>query len=198
MALAAEAIVCPDLAKSAARDAPASSLPGTPGSSVYLLRGFGGVFSAGLDEIEGRLRSAGVDSHIGGHLTWRSVANAILVRQAEAGNDPVVLIGHSLGANAAISIAETLDRKNVRVRYLVTFAATAPDPLPGNVERAVNFYFSHDGWGKPLVPGPRFKGRLENRDFAGSREVGHFNIDKLPLLQSEVVRDTLLVLKRRL
>jgi len=163
------------------------------GGSVYLLRGFAGVFSAGIDAIDAQLRSAGVDAQIGSHLGWRSVAESILARSASG---PVVLIGHSLGANAVISIAEVLERQNVKVQYLATFAATAPDPLPGNIERVVNFYFSHDGWGRPLVPGARFRGDLENRDFAGSADIGHFNIDKQPALQSEVVRDTLAALRR--
>lgn len=196
MALAAGGMPHPAEAVSARRHNPAASAPEARGSSVYLLRGFAGVFSAGLDAIETQLRSAGVDAHIGGHLAWRSVADAIVARQAQAGGGPVILIGHSLGANAAISIAEMLEPQNIGVRYLATFAATAPDPLPGNVERAVNFFFSRDGWGEPLVPGPRFRGRLENRDFAGSGSVGHFNIDKQPALQSEVVRDTLSILER--
>jgi pimeloyl-ACP methyl ester carboxylesterase len=164
--------------------------------SVYLLRGFAGVFSTGIDEIDGALRASGVASHIGSHLGWRSVADTILQRHAAGSDGPVVLIGHSLGANAAISVAELLERERVDVRYLATFAATAPDPLPGNIDRAVNFYFSQGGWGLPLVPGPRFRGRLENRDFAGYRDVGHFNIDKQPALQTEVVKDTLRILRR--
>jgi thioesterase domain-containing protein len=78
---------------------------------------------------------------------------------------------------------------------MASFAATAPDPLPGNIRRVVNFYFSQHGWGLPLVPGPRFKGKLDNRDFAGIKEVGHFNIEKQRPLQAEVVRDILGILK---
>jgi len=100
-----------------------------------------------------------------------------------------------LGANAIISIAEVLEKKGIRVDYMASFAATAPDPLPGNIRRVVNFYFSQHGWGLPLVPGPRFKGKLDNRDFSGVKEVGHFNIEKQRPLQAEVVRDILRVLQ---
>jgi len=162
---------------------------------VYLLRGFANIFSAGIDEIGAELQSAGVDAHVEGNAAWRLVANRIIADQQKYGQQPVILVGHSLGANAIISIAEVLEKRGIRVDYMASFAATAPDPLPGNIRRVVNFYFSQHGWGLPLVPGPRFKGKLDNRDFSGVKEVGHFNIEKQRPLQAEVVRDILRILK---
>ncbi|MBA8837784.1 thioesterase domain-containing protein [Ochrobactrum sp. RH2CCR150] len=162
---------------------------------VYLLRGFANIFSTGIDEIGADLQAAGVDAHVEGNAAWRLVANRIIADRQKYGPQPVILVGHSLGANAIISIAEVLEKRGIRVDYMASFAATAPDPLPGNIRRVVNFYFSQHGWGLPLVPGPRFKGKLDNRDFAGMKEVGHFNIEKQRPLQAEVVRDILRILK---
>ncbi|UWF60234.1 thioesterase domain-containing protein [Brucella sp. 2716] len=193
--LAGAALVFPSL-PAAAKTQQAAVPPNATSphqADVYLLRGFGDIFSTGIDEIGAELQAAGVNAHVHGHAAWRLVLNRIVADQQKNGHLPVVLIGHSLGANAAIYIAEELERRGIAVDYMATFAATGPDPLPGNVRRVVNFYFKQHGWGLPLVPGPRFHGHLENRDFSNAKDVGHFNIEKQRPLQAEVVRDVLAV-----
>ncbi|MGE0281330.1 MAG: lipase [Rhizobiaceae bacterium] len=173
------------------------ALPAAAGrGDVYLLRGFADVFSRGLDEMGTELNHLGVSAHVQGHLTWRSVARQIIADTKQNGRVPVVLVGHSLGANAVISIAERLAREGIAVDYMATFAATAPDPVPGNVRRVVNYYFATNGWGEPLVPGPGFAGSLRNRDFSASATIGHFNIEKQRPLQAEVLREVLRTLGR--
>jgi len=161
---------------------------------VYLLRGFADVFSRGLDEMGAELRTAGVEAHVQSHYTWRSVARDIIADRRNGMSRPVVLVGHSLGANAVISIAEKLAAEGIAVDYMATFAATDPDPVPANVRRVVNYYFATNGWGEPLVAGRGFTGALSNRDFSQSATVGHFNIDKQRPLQAEVVASVLHVL----
>lgn len=163
---------------------------------VYLLRGFADVFSRGLDEMGAELNGLGVSAHVQGHLTWRSVARRIIADTRRNGRVPVVLVGHSLGANAVISIAERLAEEGIAVDYMATFAATAPDPVPANVRRVVNYYFATNGWGEPLVPARGFSGTLRNRDFSASATIGHFNIEKQRPLQAEVLRDVLRTLGR--
>ncbi|WP_343316063.1 lipase [Brucella sp. BE17] len=163
--------------------------------NVYLLRGFGDIFSTGIDEIGASLQASGVDAQVKSHTAWRFIANRIVSDRAKYGPQATVLIGHSLGANAIISTAEVLEKKDIRVDYIASFAATAPDPLPGNIRWAVNFYFSQDGWGRALEPGPRFNGKLDNRDFSDVKDVGHFNIEKQRPLQAEVVRNVLSIVK---
>lgn len=181
----------------AARAAPKKPSGTAPQADVYLLRGFGDIFSTGIDEIGRQLQANGVDAHVEGHQAWRFVLNRILADQRENPRAPVVLIGHSLGANAVIDIAAALEKKGVSVAYMATFAATAPAPLPGNIKRVVNFYFKQHGWGLPLTAGPRFRGSLDNRDFSGMRDIGHFNIEKQRPLQDEVVRNVLSIVRSR-
>ncbi|TWG96466.1 hypothetical protein L614_000600000030 [Ochrobactrum sp. J50] len=181
----------------AAQAAPKKPSGTAPQADVYLLRGFGDIFSTGIDEIGRQLQANGVDAHVEGHQAWRFVLNRILADQRENPRAPVVLIGHSLGANAVIDIAAALEKKGISVAYMATFAATAPAPLPGNIKRVVNFYFKQHGWGLPLTAGPRFRGSLDNRDFSGMRDIGHFNIEKQRPLQDEVVRNVLSIVRSR-
>lgn len=177
--------------------APATnSSTAAPPASVYLLRGFANIFSTGLDAIGTDLQAAGIVTHVESHAAWRLVAETIIAERRKLGPRPVVLIGHSLGANAIIAVAASLDKYAIAVDYLVSFAATAPQPLPKNVKKAVNFYFSHHGWGLPLKAGPGFRGKLDNRDFSGVKDIGHFNIEKQRPLQREVVQQVIALVKR--
>ena len=160
---------------------------------VYLLRGLANIFSTGLDEIGRRLQATGIDAHVEAFTAWRSILDKIVADRQKYRQQPIALVGHSLGANAIISLAEALEKNNLRVDYMATFAATSPDPLPGNVKRVVNYYFKSRSWGLPLMAGPRFRGKLENRDCSQAQDVNHFNIEKQRVLQDEVVRDILRV-----
>lgn len=155
---------------------------------IFLLRGFADVFSAGLDEMGAGMRLRGIEAHVQGHMAWKSVALRIIQDRRDGFGGPVVLIGHSLGANAVIKIAETLEKQGIAVDLLVSLAATAPRPVPANVKRAVNYYFATHGWGEPLVAVPGYRGRLTNKDYSGIAEVGHFNIDKQLPIQEEIMR----------
>jgi pimeloyl-ACP methyl ester carboxylesterase len=162
---------------------------------VYLLRGLANIFSTGLDEIGRKLRVAGVDAHVESFMAWRSALNAIVANRQKFGPAPVVLVGHSLGANAIISLAQELEKRGIRVDYMASFAATSPSPLPGNITRVVNFYFSRHSWGAVLTKGPGFRGRLENRDLSRDQHVNHFNVEKQRPLQDEVVNGILRALR---
>ncbi len=154
---------------------------------IYLLRGFGDVFSTGLDEMGERLAARGIEAHVDSHTASGTVARTIIADARRGRVGPVILIGHSLGANGAIRIAEQLQEAGIKVDLLVSLAATSPHPVPANVRRAVNYYFKTHGWGEPLVAGPGFHGRLLNKDYSDKAEVGHFNIDKQKAVQNEIL-----------
>lgn len=162
---------------------------------VYLLRGFADIFSRGLDELGTKLADRGIDVRVIGHGAWESAASTIIANQKRFGSKPVVLIGHSLGANAAILMAERLRARNIEVQYLVTFAATAPEPVPGNVARVANYYFATHGWGEKLVAGAGFHGALDNKDYSQSQDIGHFNIEKQADIHRDVIRNVLGIIR---
>jgi len=156
-------------------------------TQVYLLRGWFGVFSTGLDTMAEELRAKGIKAEAVGHLAWRSTASKV-VREREAGKTVrLVLIGHSQGGNNAIDIARELEGRKIPVDLLITLAPWLQDPVPSNVVRALNYYQS-GGWGSPLTAAPGFKGELSNIDLANDPNTFHANIDKNARIQAEIVR----------
>src|SRR5439155_5138637 len=65
---------------------------------VYLLRGWFGVFSTGLDSLADELRSKGVKAEAVGHLAWKSTVSNIIKDRTSSKSGPLVLVGHSQGA----------------------------------------------------------------------------------------------------
>jgi hypothetical protein len=162
--------------------------PARADTRVILLRGWFGVFSAGLDEIAEALRAKGIRTEVAGHLSWRTAADEILRERAEGNADALVLVGHSQGANNVIDMAQVLEAKNVPVALLVTLAPYRQNPIPGNVMRAINYYQS-TGWGAPLTAGTGFRGKLSNIDVKEDTTVSHINIDKSARIQAEIARE---------
>lgn len=158
-------------------------------AEIYLLRGFADVFSRGLDAVAATLQRQGVKATVLNHNSWGLVARRIIADQARFGRRPVVLVGHSLGANAIIRIAERLKQADIAVQYMATLAATDPDPVPSNVGRVDNYFFETNGWGRKLTGGKGFSGTLRNRDYSHSHGVGHFNMTEQPAIQRELVRN---------
>jgi pimeloyl-ACP methyl ester carboxylesterase len=168
--------------------------PACADTRVILLRGWFGVFSAGLDEIAEALRAKGIQTEVAGHLSWRTAADDILRKRAEGNADALVLVGHSQGANNVIDMAQVLEAKNVPVALLVTLAPYRQNPIPGNVMRAINYYQS-TGWGAPLTAGTGFRGKLSNIDVKEDTTVSHINIDKSARVQAEIAREIRAVAK---
>jgi hypothetical protein len=159
---------------------------------VYLLRGWFGVFSTGLDTVATELRSKGIKSETVGHLAWKTTAAKIIKYHASGNSGPLVLVGHSQGANNVIDMARLLQRENIPVDLLVTLAPAGQDPIPGNVMRAINYYNS-PGWGAPVTADAGYHGKLTNINLGGDFGITHMAIDKNPRIQAEIERAILAV-----
>ncbi len=167
-------------------------------AQVFLLRGGGGgVFSRGMDEIGAQLTEAGIENTVVGHRDWDTALDAIIASTKENRKTPVILIGHSLGANRAVDIATALQGHRVRVDFLVTFAATKQNVIPRNVRRSTNYYFSADGWGESVKAGLGFRGRLNNVDVSVREGINHFNVDKTDRYQTQVIDNIKRIFARR-
>jgi hypothetical protein len=154
---------------------------------VDLLRGLADIFSRGMDTLTDKLNQQGYSARVYSTNGWQSVAHRIAIAYSRGHKDIVVIIGHSLGANATFDIANQLDRQNIPIELVVTFDATRPQPVPKNVLHLVNFY-QENGFGKPVSAGPEFKGELTNIDLTADTGLSHTTIEKSPRLHLMVMR----------
>jgi len=155
-------------------------------TQVFLLRGWFGVFSTGMDTMAEELRAKGINAEAIMHMFWRSAAQKIIKERADGHATKIVLVGHSQGANNAIEFARELQAHNIPVDLLITLVPFMQDPVPSNVRRAINYYQS-PGWGSALVGDPAFKGSLSNIDVSGDWSTLHITIDKSSKIQAAVV-----------
>jgi pimeloyl-ACP methyl ester carboxylesterase len=161
---------------------------------VYLLRGLGNVFSLGMDVLGDELAAKGVRESVSNHLTWSSLSDKVIAEyRKNRKTAPIIIVGHSLGGNAALLMADKLGRAGVPVRLLVIFDATDATPVPANVAEAINYYYP-GGRGDALVPGPGFKGRIRNDNLKDLPTLKHMNVDESPALHKRVVSRVLGIL----
>ncbi len=157
-------------------------------TEVYLVRGWFGVFSTGMDTIADRLREKGIRAEAINHWTTRSAVEKIVAERAAGESARLVLVGHSQGANNAIEMARALKEHDIKVDLLIALVPFMQDPVPANVVRALNYYQS-PGWGTPLTGDPDFKGELANIDIGQQWSTFHITIDKTSEVQAAIVRE---------
>ena len=168
---------------------------------VYLIRGLVGIFSVGIDRLTDEINADGIAAHVYQETQDPQMADAIIATYEHASvREPLVLIGHSVGAEDVITIARKLDAHGIAVDLMVCLDATNPDRLPPNVRHCVNYYQSSlmDYFpilrGLPLKTEPAFAGVLENLDVRHERrdliewDTNHFNIDKDEKIHADVLR----------
>jgi hypothetical protein len=157
------------------------------GVVVYVMRGWLDVFSTGMDDLAAKMKTRGINAVPMSHSDHLHVAAEIIARHKKGIKERPVLIGHSLGANATVSMAAELGKAGIHVPLIVMFDPTAENlSVPSNVGRAVNFFQSNNGWGVKVGRGTGFKGKLENVDLF-KEELGHTGIDKSPRLHLQSI-----------
>ncbi len=115
-------------------------------------------------------RPKGSTTKVAGHLTWSAEVAEILKERAAGKTGPLVLVGHSQGANNVIDMARSLESHQITVDLLVTLTPFMQNTVPGNVVKAVNYYNSR-GWGQPLVGDSGFRGKIVNIDLANDPNI---------------------------
>jgi len=158
------------------------------GPHVVLLRGWFGIFSTGLDTIADELRAQGIRAEVAGHLSWSAEVAEILRERSAGQTGPLVLVGHSQGANNVIDMARALKPYNITVDLLVTLSPFLQNPIPTNVMKAINYYQA-PGWGQPIVADQGFHGKIVNVNLADDPTIMHISIDKSARVQTEIVHE---------
>jgi hypothetical protein len=173
----------------AAEHAPPEKLPG----HVYLLRGLiGDIYSLGMDDLARKIEQRGVKASVHGVSAVVYLANRIIrdYRADPAANSPIILVGHSTGGDAIISIAERLKAANVPVALAFGFDPTRiAGPIPSNVDLFINLYQGYNVIGGGAVrPASDFRGRLINVDLRERYEIIHITLDKNDAIHDLIVR----------
>jgi thioesterase domain-containing protein len=182
-------------ASAATSDAAASR---SPRGTIILMRGLANVFSLGLDDLNNQLHAKGVtNSVVTSYADWSDIANHIVAAYHQNRNTaPIILMGHSFGADATLDIAQALADKGIPVSLIVNFDAVTETEVPRNVAHVINFYESKDN-GLALKPAPGFKGKLDNIDVVKvDPNIGHLNIEKSKRLHALAIAAVLKVLNR--
>lgn len=154
---------------------------------VYLLRGLANVFSLGMDTLAEKLNARGIDATVYEYGQWQQLADQAAAESRRNGNAPIIIVGHSLGADAAVEMAERLTALGKPARLIVTFDPVGVTTIGRASGTFINYYQSNNGYGKRLTTAAGFRGRLYNHNLDGANGLDHFNIEKSPSLHAKVI-----------
>jgi pimeloyl-ACP methyl ester carboxylesterase len=174
--------------------------------NVYLVRGWIGIFSYGINRLGDKLNAAGIRSTIFQEDQWRELTAVIKEKYRDnKDHEPLILIGHSFGADDTLRVSRDLAEAGISVDLVITLDPVTPPEVPANVKRAYDLYQSNGAWDKlPLFRGVPLKladgshGLVQNVDVRKDRtdllEPGtdHFNIEKKGKIHDEVLRQVLI------
>lgn len=162
---------------------------------VHTMRGGLGIFSIGMNQLRDSVES---HYHIPAYSTmWYNagdVSRSIIASHRTNPSRPIILVGHSLGANEQIKVARNLNAAGVPVALLVTVDAVSQTIIPPNVKHALNFYKS--GY-VPMFSGLKLravdpqKTYIENINVVQLEgvHVNHFTIDKDKVVQQKIMTE---------
>lgn len=168
------------------------SSPGMAASRahVYLLRGLMNIFSLGMDSLAAELNKRGVYATVHNHTEYQTLADQAAARYKAGTEGPIVIIGHSLGADAAMEMANYLGAKGVPVALVIPFDGTQSLTAGPNVARVVNLTQRDYAY---MRRGSGFHGSLANVDVSSDPNIDHLTIDKSPRLHARAISEVLAV-----
>jgi hypothetical protein len=154
---------------------------------VYLLRGLMNIFSLGMDDLAAKLQRRGIAANVYEYGQWESLCQDAAARW-HSSRTQIVVVGHSLGGDAVIYMANRLGQMGIPVALVVAFDPVHPVPLTGGTTaRFVNLYQSNNGWGAAVPRGAGFHGELSNVDLRTRGDISHTSIDKSARLHEIVI-----------
>lgn len=162
---------------------------------VHTMLGGLGLFSKGMNTIRDSVISVynipayGTIWYNAGHVTRFIINNYYSQKNPR----PIILVGHSLGANDQIKVARNLNAAGIPVALLVTVDAVSQTIVPPNVKEVLNIY--KPGF-IPMFSGLKVKAAdpsktlIDNINVNGLEgvKVNHFTIDKNPVVQEMILQ----------
>ena len=177
------------LAPAAAQPAAAKEREAPSRPHVYLLRGLMNIFSLGMDQLAARIAQRGIAASVHNHAEADAIVAQIAAQYRAGDRGPVILIGHSLGADAVMTMAQALNRDGVPVALVIPFDGTGSYVTPKNVACVLNLTQRNYAY---MRSGAGFHGKLTNVNVSGDSGIDHFTIDKSPRLQAYALKSVLL------
>ena len=152
------------------------------------MRGLLNIFSLGMDQLAAQIARNGIDASVYNHSVAETVVGAILQKYRAGDRGPYILVGHSLGADAVMLMAQQLNAQGVPVALVVPFDGTESYAAPANVGCVVNLTQRKYAY---VQAGLGFHGKLSNVDVSSDTTIGHVTIDKSPRLQAMALKEIL-------
>ena len=153
---------------------------------VYLMRGLLNIFSLGMDQLAAQIARNGIDASVYNHSVEESVVGTIVQKYRAGDHGPYILVGHSLGADAVMVMAQQLNSQGVPVALVVPFDGTESYTAPANVSCVVNLTQRKYAY---TQAGAGFHGKLSNVDVSSDTSIDHVTIDKSPRLQAMALKE---------
>lgn len=146
---------------------------------IYLMRGLADVFSRGIDKMARDLRRGGYDAPNFSYQYWHGVADNIVARsKRKKVSYPVVIIGHSLGANESSKFANYLAKRGVKVALVVAFDPVETGHVGSGIGEVVNYYLPKKKTDNRILAKDGFTGTIENIDVTVDDSITHTNVEK--------------------
>jgi hypothetical protein len=169
--------------------------------NVYLLRGWIGVWSTGIDQLGEEINALGVRANVYRCEQWQELATTILEKyKNQKITEPLVIVGHSWGADHALDLAHELEAAHIPIDLIVTLDPVTPPTVPANVKWCHNVFQTNGIWqpipvfrGVPLEKEQGSAGLLENLNIRKDRtdllepNTDHYNIEKNPKIHRDVI-----------
>ena len=165
---------------------------------IILFRGLMNIFSRGMDALEVEMKQRGLPAKVYNHSAWEPTANALIAEYKTNKNiAPIIIVGHSLGADAAIIMANWLALKGVPVSLVVTFdGVVEPSMMTAGTAQVINYYKPHT-FGQQVKATRGFRGTITNIDLTDHPEIEHLNIDKIQSLHDDTILKVLEIMKKK-
>ena len=151
---------------------------------IYIMRGGLDIFSTGMDVLAKELTAEGYPA-ISDTFEGSRDQLAKVVAAYKAHPYPIVIIGHSYGADTALLMSYKLWEQNIRVALLVFYDLTDSGKVQSNVDHVLNFRSSSaTGINVTVTGGAYFHGTITN---VTRPDLNHFTIDKAEDLHKQTI-----------
>lgn len=170
---------------------------------IYTMRGWLGIFSMGMNRLaKNTQKTFGICSTAVAYSEWKMLSEFIIAKNKSGQlQRPLILIGHSYGADNQIKVAQELNREHITVDLLITLDPVTPGLIPPNVKHELNIYKSHPHTdcipvlrGLPLAAVDTAETSVENINLRpilpkDAGDTTHFNIDDNKYAQQIIFRE---------